>query len=73
MTDPKISRRQIIKGAVAAGALGALGLPSAATVTDLWCECCEPDRWPSHRLQNKAGFRCSSNVRAAATLFLAAP
>src|SRR2546430_15662254 len=30
MTDPKISRRQIIKGAVAAGALGALGLPSAA-------------------------------------------
>jgi len=30
MTDPKISRRQIIKGAVAVGALGALGLPSAA-------------------------------------------
>ena len=30
MTDPKITRRQIIKGAAAVGALGALGLPSAA-------------------------------------------
>jgi hypothetical protein len=30
MTDPKITRRQIIKGAVAVGAIGALGLPSAA-------------------------------------------
>ena len=29
----------------------------------------EPDRWPSHRLQNNAGFRCSSNGRATATLF----
>ncbi len=30
MTDPKITRRQIIKGAAAVGALGALGVPSAA-------------------------------------------
>jgi len=30
MTDPKITRRQIIKGAAAVGAIGALGLPSAA-------------------------------------------
>jgi hypothetical protein len=30
MTDPKITRRQIIKGAAALGALGALGVPSAA-------------------------------------------
>ena len=30
MTNPKITRRQVIKGAVAVGALGALGLPSAA-------------------------------------------
>ncbi len=30
MTDPKISRRQIIKGAAAVGALGALGVPAAA-------------------------------------------
>ena len=30
MTDPKITRRQVIKGAAAVGALGALGVPSAA-------------------------------------------
>jgi len=30
MTNPKITRRQIIKGAAAMGALGALGVPSAA-------------------------------------------
>lgn len=30
MTNPKITRRQVIKGAAAVGALGALGLPSAA-------------------------------------------
>jgi TAT (twin-arginine translocation) pathway-exported protein len=30
VTDPKITRRQIIKGAAAVGALGALGVPSAA-------------------------------------------
>lgn len=30
MTDSKITRRQIIKGAAAVGAFGALGLPSAA-------------------------------------------
>jgi hypothetical protein len=30
MTDPKVTRRQIIKGAAAVGALGALGVPSAA-------------------------------------------
>lgn len=30
MTNPKITRRQIIKGAAAAGALGAVGLPSLA-------------------------------------------
>src|SRR5258708_10110256 len=30
MTDPKITRRQIIRGAAAVGALGALGLPSVA-------------------------------------------
>jgi hypothetical protein len=30
MTNPKITRRQIIKGAAAVGAFGALGLPSAA-------------------------------------------
>jgi hypothetical protein len=30
MTDPKITRRQIIRGAAAVGALGALGLPSPA-------------------------------------------
>ena len=30
MTDPKVTRRQIIKGAAAVGALGALGVPSTA-------------------------------------------
>jgi hypothetical protein len=30
MTNPKITRRQIIKGAAAVGALGAVGLPSVA-------------------------------------------
>jgi len=30
MTNPKITRRQIMKGAAAVGALGALGLPSGA-------------------------------------------
>jgi hypothetical protein len=30
MTNPKITRRQIIKGAAAVGALGAFGVPSAA-------------------------------------------
>src|ERR1700694_6327570 len=30
MTNPKITRRQIIKGAAAVGALGALGVPSIA-------------------------------------------
>jgi hypothetical protein len=34
MTDPKVTRRQIIKGAAAVGALGALGLPSAAFADD---------------------------------------
>lgn len=30
MTDPKITRRQVIKGAAAVGALGAVGVPAAA-------------------------------------------
>lgn len=30
MTNPKITRRQMIKGAAAVGAFGAVGLPSIA-------------------------------------------
>jgi hypothetical protein len=34
MTNPKITRRQVIKGAAAVGALGALGVPSVAFADD---------------------------------------